>query len=58
MCLILIPVCLLFELVQTEIVTDALEFGGKRQKANCEFGGKRQKARKYLVERHKCIIFV
>ena len=44
MCLILIfPVCLLFELVQT----DALEFGGKRQKA-----------RKYLVERHKCIIFV
>lgn len=55
MCLILIfPVCLLFELVQT----DALGFGGKRQKANYEFGGKRQKARKYLVERRKCIIFV
>lgn len=55
MCLILIfPVCLLFEAGST----DALGFGGKRQKVNYEFGGKRQKARKYLVERHKCIFFV
>ncbi len=55
MCLILIfPVCLFGGATTNR----ALRFGGKRQKANCKFGGKRQKARKYLVERHECIIFV